>query len=539
MRPARVRRKRCDGTLRCSISKERLELNVLKSHLRITVQTLLKSGTSQREIERITGVDRKTIRRYAALSKSSGVATGSDGQISESPPPRPPALASSACEVHRPWIETQVQLGRNAMSIYQDLVESHGFEHRYNSVKRFVHTLRAREPERFDVLEFLPGEESQVDYGQGALTRAANGKYSRPYLFVMTLKYSGKCFRKVTWKTSQEIWARLHEQAWRSFGGSSRYVVLDNLREGVIKPDLYAPELNPVYAAMLDHYGVIADVCRVRDPNRKGTVERAIQYTQDTALKGRKFESIEEQNSWLAHWEERWAAPRIHGRKKRQILEMFAEEKPHLRPLPLEGMRYFRQETRTVDDGGAVQVDGSFYAAGEVPLYSEATVRVYSDEIEVLNRDGLVVRRHPKSTRKGHYEIPAADRIFNPSRETLRLLGKARKIGPHSGEFAQQLFSRLGRPGQKAIYGLTNLPRHYAAADIEAACARVLCSHSVSYQTVKRLLEHQAQNAAPAVSTVIQADPAIRPIDDYQRFWDEYSQSQQQEHHDAHVDERT
>ena len=133
-----------------------------------------------------------------------------------------------------------------------------------------MRTLKARDPERFDVLEFPPGEEAQVDYGQGALTRTANGNYRRPYLFVMTLKYLGKSFRKVVWKTNQEIWARLHEEAFRALGGVTQYVVLDNLREGVIKPDLYAPELNPVYAALLAHYGVVADVCRVRDPNRKG-----------------------------------------------------------------------------------------------------------------------------------------------------------------------------------------------------------------------------------------------------------------------------
>ena len=43
----------------------------------------------------------------------------------------------------------------------------------------------------------------------------------------------------------------MHEQAWRYFGGVAQYVVLDNLKEGVLKPDLYEPELNPVYAAML------------------------------------------------------------------------------------------------------------------------------------------------------------------------------------------------------------------------------------------------------------------------------------------------
>jgi transposase len=155
---------------------------------------------------------------------------------------------SSACAPHREFIEAQVRLGRNAQSIYQDLVERHGFDRRYNSVKRFVRVLKAREPERYDVLEFGPGEEAQVDYGEGALTRTANGHYRRPYLFVMTLKFSGKSFRKVVWKTSQEIWARLHEEAFCSFGGSTHYVVLDNLREGVLRPDLYEPELNPVYA---------------------------------------------------------------------------------------------------------------------------------------------------------------------------------------------------------------------------------------------------------------------------------------------------
>jgi transposase len=161
-------------------------VNVLKAHLRITIATLLANGASQREIERRTGVDRKTIRRYAA--NSPGVATGSAGSIGQIPPPRPPAPTSptpSACEPHRAFIEEQVHLGRNAQSIYQDLVECFGFAHRYNSVKRFVRTLKVRDPERYDVLEFGPGEEAQVDYGQGALTRTENGKYRRPYLFVM------------------------------------------------------------------------------------------------------------------------------------------------------------------------------------------------------------------------------------------------------------------------------------------------------------------------------------------------------------------
>lgn len=211
-------------------------------------------------------------------------------------------MARSACEPYRDWIEAQIRLGRNAMAIYQDLVDQYGFASRYNSVKRFCRSLRQTEPAQFDRLEFLPGEEAQVDYGEGALTLAPNGRYRRPRLFVMTLRHSRRSFRKVVWNSSAETWARLHEEAFRSFGGVVQYVVLDNLKEGVIKPDIFEPELNRVYAEMLKHYGVVADAARVHDPNRKGTVESAIQHTQATALKGRRFDSIEAQNHFLAHW---------------------------------------------------------------------------------------------------------------------------------------------------------------------------------------------------------------------------------------------
>lgn len=505
----------------------------MKPHLRITVHTLLAAGRGQREIERLTGVDRKTIRR---LANSPTLATGSNGRGSgvlgeQNPPPRPPVpkRARSACEEHRKWIEEQVQLGRNAQAIYQDLVERDGFTHRYNSVKRFVRSLRARDPQRFDVLESLPGEEAQVDFGLGAPTQCRRGRYRRPYLFVMTLKYSGKAFRKVVWKADQQSWARLHEEAFRALGGTVAYVVLDNLKQGVIKPDLYEPELNPVYAALLAHHGAIADVARVADPNRKGAVERAIQHTQDTALKGRRFESIEEQNVWLAHWEERWAAPRVHGRKKRQVLAMFLEEKPHLKSLPLEPFRYFRQETRTVDDAGLVAVDASHYSAQPAPPYAEVIVRVYESEVEIMNAAGGLLRRHEKSARKGAYVLPEEDRIFNPSRETARLIGKASKIGPHCSALARGIFARLGRPGQRAIYGLTNLVRHHAGADIERACEQVLRLSTPSYQALKRILSVTAAakeaRAAAEQLTLQQQGDHIRAIEEYQAFFEQHAAS--------------
>ena len=76
----------------------------------------------------------------------------------------------SACEPHRAFFEAQLRLKRNYTAIYQDLVDTFGFTGAYNSVKRFAGGSCEREPEQFDRLEFAPGEEAQVDYGEGAPT---------------------------------------------------------------------------------------------------------------------------------------------------------------------------------------------------------------------------------------------------------------------------------------------------------------------------------------------------------------------------------
>jgi len=489
-------------------------VNVLKPHQKSSVLTLVEREVSQHEISRKTGVDRKTIRKLAravglALAggeANSPMATGSDSLPGQIPPPRPPAgeavgsavscpklpaPARSACEAHRAWIEAQVHLGRNAMAIYQELVDRFGFAQRYNSVKRFCRTLRRREPEQFDRLEFLPGEEAQVDYGEGAPTLRPGGtRYGKPRLFVMTLRYSRRSYRQVVWKSSSQIWARLHEQAFRYFGGCPQYVVLDNLKEGVITPDIYEPQLNRLYSMMLAHYGAVADPARVRDPNRKGTVENAIQHTQATALKGRRFESLESQNAYLLHWEEKWAAQRIHGRAKRQVEEMFQEERAHLKALPLEGMRYFEEGTRTVGDDTTIQVGCAWYAARPAPIGSEVLIRRYEHELEIRDVRTLeLIRRHTLAARKGEVKLPDAERVFNPSRQTQQILARAAKLGPKTDELCRALFEQRGREAQKSMWGIVGLGARYPAWILEQAAAHALLGGIRSYKGVRAIAD--------------------------------------------------
>src|SRR5262249_61145142 len=120
------------------------------------------------------------------------------------------------------------------------------------------------------------------------------GKFRRTRLFVMTLGYSRKAVRLLTFRSSTRTWAELHETAFRRLGGSCRIVVLDNLKEGVLTPDIYDATLNRLFEDVLAHYGVVAMPCRVRDPDRKGKVESGVAHAQKTPLKGMRFETLEQ-----------------------------------------------------------------------------------------------------------------------------------------------------------------------------------------------------------------------------------------------------
>jgi transposase len=126
---------------------------------------------------------------------------------------------------------------------------------------------------------------------------AANQNQNRPF--------PRRCppLRLLVSRSSAQIWAELHERAFRRLGGTVRVIVLDNLKEGVLTPDIYDPALNPLYRDVLAHYGVVALPCRVGDPDRKGKVEAGVGHAQKTALRGLRFETLEEAQAYLDRWE--------------------------------------------------------------------------------------------------------------------------------------------------------------------------------------------------------------------------------------------
>ena len=383
------------------------------------------------------------------------------GALSSAPvasPQRSPS--ASACEFYREVIELGLSRGRNAVAIYQNLVDEYSFASSYQSVQRFVRKLRgAQTPEARVVIVTAPGQEAQVDYGTGPMVRdPETHKYRRTRLFVMTLGCSRKAIRLLTFRSSTRIWAELHERAFRRLGGATRIVVLDNLREGVLVPDIYDPALNPLYRDVLAHYGAVAMPCRIQDPDRKGKVEAGVGHAQKTPLKGLRFESLEEAQAYLDRWEERWADTRIHGTTKRQVAAMFAEEKPFLRSLPVEPFRYYQYGERVVHLDGCVEVEAAYY--GAPPGWIGRVVRVQWDDLFVRLLDpktGQLLREHVRQKR-GWYRIQPEDHSKRTPLRTSQLLWRAARAGAHIGTLCEAIHRQQGEVGVRRFLGVLSLP---------------------------------------------------------------------------------
>ena len=432
----------------------------------------------------------------------------------------------SACEPYREFIEQALDRGRNAMAIWQDLVCQYGFGRGYQSVKRFVNKIQpATKTEARPVIITAPGEECQVDYGTGPMVRdPQSGKYRRTRLFVMTLGYSRKAVRLLIFRSSSRVWAELHEKAFRRLGGSVRIVVLDNLREGVLTPDIYDPSLNPLYRDLLAHYGAVAMPCRVRDPNRKGKVESGVGHAQRTPLKGLRFESLQEAQAYLDQWETRWADTRIHGTTKRQVAAMFAEEKPALLPLPVEPFRSYQYGKRTVHLDGCVEVEAAYYSAP--PGWIGRQVHVQWDELNVrlINpKTGQLLREHLHQKR-GWYRIKDEDRSPRTPLSTSQLLWRASRAGSHIGTLCEAIHRRLGQVGVRRIQGVLSLAKKFGAALTDEACAAALELGVHEYHFVRRYLER-----GPQVPLALhQVDPLIRELVEYRDIIHQRTKEQEQ-----------
>jgi transposase len=423
----------------------------------------------------------------------------------------------SECEPYREVILAKLAQDLTAQRIYQDLVAECGFAASYDSVKRFVRTLRAARPLPVRRIECLAGVEAQVDFGSGAPVVGPDGKRRRTHVFRIVLSHSRKGYSEATFRQTTEDFLTCVENAFRHFGGVPQILVIDNLRAAVKHPDWFDPELVPRFAAFCAHYGVAVLPTRPYMPRHKGKVERGVAYVQDNALKARSFDSLEAQNTHLAEWERTVADTRIHGTTRKQVGKVFADvERGALRPLPIERFPFFHEAQRIVSRDGHVEVAKAFYSVPPEYLARTVWVRWDARVVRIFNQRFEQIALHVRheqgrfSTLGQHI---AREKISGLERGTEYLLSRVALIGPHTEKWASAMITARGIEGTRVLMGILSLAKKHPGETLEKACEIALSHGAFHLRVVRQLLTRHAPLQQPL--PFLDEHPVIRPLGDY------------------------
>ena len=514
--------------------------NYLKMPKQQQILALLELGWSYRRIEAETGVRRETVGRYNRAHRANAAKTfpGSVPCPSAESSDLPPVVDSNAAKTfagsdpnpakafpgsaprsrfaaatYRTAITEKLDVGLSLQRIWQDLVEEYGYGASYESVKRFVRTI-APKRRAVGVFHSAPGAEAQVDFFRGAPTLdVATGEWRRPWVFRMTLGHSRHGYEEAVWDQKRETFLRLHEHAFRDFGGVPLVIRHDNLKAAVVRACFYDPDSHDVYLAFATHWGFTPLPTQPRTPQENGKQERSGGYVKDNALTGRRFDSLEAQNAFLRHWNRTIARLRIHGTTRRQVWTHFVEvEQPALRPLAPETFPVFTSGERTVHFDGHVEVSGAFYPVPLALLGQKVRVRWDAHLVRVFDGDTLVavharVADGVFAPRAGEAEASTRQQAY-----VDRLVGQCERVGPALKLWAEAALVARGVRAIRLIHGVLGLTRRHPRERVLAAVTEAHAHQHFRYQTIRQLVERTPARPRPTLRT---DDPAIRPMTQY------------------------
>ena len=282
----------------------------------ITIQTLWKQGRSKSEISRLTGHDRKTVRKVIR-----GI---EDGKIRPEQKKR-----ASILDPYKENILELIEQGLTSVRIHEKL-QALGCTAAYPTVKGYVSGIKKRENIciRFHT---KPGEESQVDFGYFGKTLDNQGKLRKTWVFNMRLSYSRLDYFEKVYDQSVETFINCHINAFNYFGGVPRYIKIDNLKAAILEAHFYEPIHQIQYKLFSEHYGFEPIPCRVRKPQEKGKTESGIKYVKNNFLAGRTFKSGDDLDKQLSHWLDTYCNQRVHGTTRKIPREIFEEKEKEIK----------------------------------------------------------------------------------------------------------------------------------------------------------------------------------------------------------------
>jgi len=472
--------------------------------LKEVLRLRLTARLSNRKIALITGIGKTAVSKHVKRAKKLGLDWP---RVSGMPEEAIEALLYPQADEPKPggpaipdWDEVAKELRRKGVTkqlLWEEYREDHG--NRTYSYSRFCELYASWKGQIEPVMRFehAAGEKCFVDYAGHTLrvVDPETGESREAQVFVATLGASNYTFVDVTWSQSSEDFLASHQRAVEFFGGVPRIFVLDNLKSGVTKPDWYEPLLNRSYEDLVNHLGAVAIPTRVGKPRDKAKAETGVQHVErrvvavlrDELLVGldaartRVLEELDKLND------------RPFQKMAGSRSSVFAElDQPALQPLPKTRWVPTEWKRAKVHIDYHVEINRHLFSVPYQYIGEVLDVKVTPKLVEIF-RKGRPVASHRRTrarytTKPEH--MPSSHREHRKW-SPPRVVATSKRIGPHTGELVDRLLSSKPHPeqGYRPCLGIVRLADKYGEDRLEAACRRALAYSSVSYKSVRSILE--------------------------------------------------
>ncbi|WP_183734085.1 Mu transposase domain-containing protein, partial [Desulfurispira natronophila] len=310
---------------------------------------------------------------------------------------------------------------------------------------------------------------------------------------------------------SQDVatWIDCHKRAFEFFGGVPRTVMVDNLKSGVVKADIYDPVINRAYAECERHYQFVVDPNKVRTPQHKGKVERIMPVIRQQLLAGRCFDDVPHLNESALAWCHD-VAQRVHGTTRRTPQELFAHEQPKLHCLPMDPFDLPIWAQHKVHPDCHIVFGRSYYSVPSRYVKQKVWVRGGIDKVQIFHNEELI-KVHPRAKESGQWftdnsDYPEDKQHFLYS-YPKNCQHKARRAGPHVQKLIEDVLAPGGLVHLRKAQSILKLAEKHGAKKLNQVCEYVLQHSAPHYRGIKSLLE----NGIPQPRQPLPKQPAPSP----------------------------
>ena len=483
------------------------------------------AGRSKADVAASVGVDRGTVRKYVASAEAAGLAPGGPplsraewvelvrGWFPELIDAKARSLTYPQINVHRDRIETMLATN-TVTTVHQRLRDEHGLAAGISSFRRYVWIEFGDRPSPEAVTVWrppvTPGDEAQIDYGYlGSWFDPIAERARRVWAFVMVLACSRHMFVRPVLSMDQRVWVACHVAAFGFFAGVPARLVPDNLKTGVIRPDLYDPKINRVYAEMAAHYGCLVDPARASKPKDKPRVERPMPYVRDSFWRGRDWDDVEHMQTAALGW-----CTTIAGRRRHRSLDgaepvavFAAVEADTLGALPVEPFELAAWSRPKVHPDCHVKVGKTLYSVPWRLIGKTVDAREADRVVEVFV-DGTLIKTWTRIERgrQTDYGDYPPDKVAFFMRNPAWCRRRAIELGPAVVELVAGLLEVNALHRLRSAQGVLGLADKHTATRLDAACRRAIDVGDPTYRTVKGIL-----TAGTETTSTEQPEPPSAP----------------------------